>query len=70
MKSAVHKAKLGREEELAALKRLDAEARRLEKNVRGPSLQSFLAGEKFNSHALGGRSVFGWEAPPKKSQNP
>jgi uncharacterized protein len=68
MKSAVHKAKLERGEELAALKRLDAEARRLEKIVRGPSLQSFVAGEKFNSHALEGRSVFGWETPPEKSQ--
>ena len=31
LKSAVHKAKLGREEELAALRRLDEQSRRLER---------------------------------------
>jgi uncharacterized protein len=39
LKSAVRNAKLGREEELAALKRLDEQARRLERHVSGPSVE-------------------------------
>jgi uncharacterized protein len=61
MKSAVQKAKLGRDAEMQALKRLDSQARRLEGIVKGPSLGSFVAGELAASPALGGRSVFGWE---------
>ncbi|MBZ9962592.1 DUF763 domain-containing protein [Mesorhizobium sp. BR1-1-2] len=64
MKSAVAKAKLGREEELAALQRLDGQARRLERYVTGPSLKEIVAGEFDQSHLLGGRSVFGPEPPP------
>jgi len=61
LKSAVRSAKLGREEELQALKRLDDQARRLERTVQGPSLESFIATERTASPSLGGRSVFGWE---------
>ncbi len=61
MKSAVLKAKLGREEEMQALKRLDGQARRLEAIVEGPSFESFLATERAASSDLEGRSVFGWE---------
>ncbi|QKS00555.1 DUF763 domain-containing protein [Sphingomonas sp. CL5.1] len=63
MKSAVVKAKLGREEELAAIRRLDAQARRLEGAVSGPSVAAIIAGEFARSHDYGGRSVFGWEPP-------
>ncbi|MBZ9701959.1 MULTISPECIES: DUF763 domain-containing protein [unclassified Mesorhizobium] len=65
MKSAVAKAKLGREEELAALQRLDGQARRLERYVTGPSLKEIVAGEFDQSHLLGGRSVFGPEPLPE-----
>jgi hypothetical protein len=61
LKSAVRKAKLGRDEEAGALKRLDDQARRLENHVSGPSVEAFIAQERRNSHAYGGRSVFGWE---------
>ena len=61
LKSAVHQAKLGRDEELEALKRLDDQARRLERVADGPSFDAFVAQERQNSPALGGRSVFGWE---------
>jgi uncharacterized protein len=61
MKSAVRKAKLGREEEMQALQRLDSQARRLEAEANGPSFQSFVAAERAVSPALDGRSVFGWE---------
>ena len=63
LKSAVRTAKLGRDEQLAALRRLDAQARRLERVATGPSLEAFIAGERRDSHAFGGRSVFGWEPP-------
>jgi uncharacterized protein len=65
LKVAVQKAKLGREEELAALKRLDDEARLLERNVRGPPLPQIIAEERQRSQELGGRSVFGWEQGPE-----
>ncbi len=61
MKSAVLKAKLGRDEEMQALKRLDGQARRLEGHVKGPSLETFVAVEHAASPSLAGRSVFGWE---------
>jgi len=61
LKSAVQSARLGREEELQALKRLDDQARRLERTVTGPSLEAFVDAERTASPALDGRSVFGWE---------
>jgi len=67
MKSAVQKAKLGRGEELAALKRLDDQARQLDQTARGPSLDAFIAIERAASPSLDGRSIFGWEKelPPR-----
>jgi uncharacterized protein len=61
LKSAVQNAKLGGEEELGALKRLDQQARQLEDWAKAPSLDAFLAEERHKSPAYGGRSVFGWE---------
>jgi uncharacterized protein len=63
LKSAVQKARLGREEELGALKRLDCEARKLERLASGPSVEELMAQETERSHAYGGRSVFGREVP-------
>jgi hypothetical protein len=62
MKSAVHKAALGREEELAAIRRLDDQARQLEFLADGPSLDSHISRERARSPEYDGRSVFGWEA--------
>jgi hypothetical protein len=62
LKSAMQKAKLGRDEELSALRRLDDQARKLEGFVAGPSVDAFIAQERAQSPAFGGRSVFGWEA--------
>jgi hypothetical protein len=64
LKSAVSNAALGREEELGALKRLDDQARRLERHATGPTLDQHLAAERRASHSYGGRSVFGWEPEP------
>ncbi|HXT06334.1 MAG TPA: DUF763 domain-containing protein [Roseiarcus sp.] len=66
MKSAVVKARLGATEELAALRRLDAQARRLEVEADGPSAEALFAEERARSHDYGGRSVFGFEPPPQR----
>lgn len=63
MKDAVGKAKLGNDEKLAAIRRLDAQARAMERHATGPTLPDFVAEEFRNSHDYGGRSVFGWEPP-------
>jgi uncharacterized protein len=65
MKAAVQKAKLGHDDRLAALKRLDDEARRVERRSAGPSVPDVIAEERRLSHAYGGRSVFGWEPAPE-----
>jgi len=65
MKSAVVKARLGATEELAAIRRLDAEARRMEA-AEGPSVEAVFAEERARSHDYGGRSVFGFEPPPQR----
>lgn len=64
MKSAIGQAKLGNEERLGAIRRLDDEARRLECIATGPSLQEFVSEEFRRSPDYGGRSVFGWEKRP------
>jgi len=64
MKSAVQKGKLGREEELQALRRLDDQSRQMERYVTGPDLKEIIVGEFRQSADFGGRSVFGWEPPP------
>jgi hypothetical protein len=63
LKSAVQQAKLGRDEELGAIKRLDEQARRLERRARGPGVEELIAKERRMSPAYGGRSVFGVERP-------
>ena len=64
LKSAIGAARLGNEERLGAIQRLDREARRLERFVSGPALHEIVAKEKRLSHDYGGRSVFGWEPEP------
>jgi hypothetical protein len=64
MKAAVAKAKLGQDERLAALKRLDDEARRVERRAATPPVPDVIAEERRHSHSYGGRSVLGWEPAP------
>jgi hypothetical protein len=59
LKSAIQNAKLGRDDELAALQRLDAQARQLERHVSGPSVEALIADERERSHCYGGRTVSG-----------
>jgi uncharacterized protein len=65
LRAAIGRARLGQDERLDAIRRLDAEARRLERTAGGPSLAAHVAEERARSHALGGRSVFGREPPPE-----
>ena len=67
LKNAVQKAKLGQSEELAAIKRLDEQARRLERHASGPSVEALFAEERARSHQYGGRSVYGAEPPPNQT---
>jgi hypothetical protein len=64
LKSAVAKAKLGHAEELAAIRRLDDQARRLEREATGPGFDTLVAEERARSHEYGGRTVHGWARPP------
>jgi hypothetical protein len=64
LKSAVAKARLGQSEALAAIRRLDDQARRMEPYVGGPSVPDFIAEEGRQSHAYGGMTVMGPAKPP------
>jgi hypothetical protein len=58
LKNAVSRSRLGQNERLAALKRLDAQSRTLEGTVGGPTLKSYMAHERARSAQYGGRTVF------------
>jgi hypothetical protein len=58
LKQAVNQARLGRTEKLDALRRLDGHTRRLERTARGPTFDRYVASERAQSRALGGRTVF------------
>jgi hypothetical protein len=65
LRSAVDRAKLGAEDKLEAIRRLEVEARRLETVVTdGPSLEEVVAAERAASASFGGRTVFGPARPP------
>ena len=64
LKSAVEKAALGNDEKLAAIRRLDEQAQRLERHASGPSLEAHLTEERARSNEYGGRSIFGVEPAP------
>ena len=61
LKSAVAAARLGQDDRLHALRRLDAESRRLEAAAAGGAFAQLVAEERARSPSYGGRSVFGWE---------
>jgi hypothetical protein len=63
LKSVLGSAKLGNDEKLDAIRRLDSQARQLELTATGPSFGAFTAEERRRSFEYGGRSVFGWEPP-------
>jgi hypothetical protein len=57
LKSAVRNAKLGREEELGAMQRLDEQARVLERDAFRLSVKALIAEKRERSPSYGGRSV-------------
>ncbi|TXH33086.1 MAG: DUF763 domain-containing protein [Rhodospirillaceae bacterium] len=63
LKSAITAARLGNDERLDAIRRLDDQARRLERSATGPALPAFIGEERDRSADYGGRSIFGWEPP-------
>ncbi|ABS26772.1 protein of unknown function DUF763 [Anaeromyxobacter sp. Fw109-5] len=69
LRQAVDRAKLGEEDRLAAIRRLDEEARRLEGAAEGPTLEEFLDGERRASRAYGGRSVLEGGSPSGASES-
>jgi uncharacterized protein len=67
LKTAVRKAQLGQSDALAAIERLDRQARLLERHVGGPSVEALFVDERARSHEYGGPSVFG--LGPSQGQN-
>jgi hypothetical protein len=59
LRQAVDNARLDNDDRLAAIQRLDAQARTLERVVSGPSFGEFVAGERARSHEYAGRTVSG-----------
>lgn len=57
LKRAVEHAKLGNDDRLAAIRRLDQQARMLERVTKGPSFDEFVSEERAKSHEFGGRMV-------------
>jgi len=68
LKSAVHNAKLGNDEEASAIKRLDDQARQIERQASPRLVEDTIAEEFRRSHDYGGRSVFGWEPPAHETR--
>ena len=64
---AVTAARLGQSDRLSALRRLDAEVRRLERHATGAPFEELVQEERNRSHEYGGRSVFGRAKPPVRS---
>ncbi|KAB7765655.1 DUF763 domain-containing protein [Xanthomonas maliensis] len=69
LKHAMQQARLGNDERLQAIARLDAQARRLEASAHGPTVAQYIAQERRAAHRYGGRSVFGWEPAPAMAQD-
>jgi uncharacterized protein len=59
LKRAVRRARLGSTEELAAMRRLDEQARMLEGRASGPTFDAWVGAERTRSVGLGARSVGG-----------
>ena len=59
LKQAVSQARLGRDEKLQALRRLDEQARRIEGAATGPTFEALIDDEEDRSSQYGGRDVTG-----------
>lgn len=54
-------------EELAVIRRLDEQARRVERDASGHSAGALIVEHRMTSHCYGGRSVFGIEPTPTRA---
>jgi hypothetical protein len=70
LRRAVDRARLGEEDRAAAVRKLDAEARRLEADAAGPAFDAFVDEERGASATYAGRSVLGEARAPKASARP
>lgn len=68
LRGAVDRAKIGQDDRLAALERLDRQARHLERVADGESFEALIARERRESHRYGGRTVMGWAKPPRRAK--
>ncbi|MEM6541811.1 MAG: DUF763 domain-containing protein, partial [Bacteroidota bacterium] len=69
MKSAVEKAKIGRTDKLKAIQKLTEMSQKAEKNfVPNQNFEALVQKENDNAYKYGGRSVFGYEKPPRGKQ--
>ena len=57
LRTAVEHAKLGNDEKVAAIRRLDTQARALERMTTGPQFDALVSDERARSQEFGGRSV-------------
>jgi hypothetical protein len=64
LKSAVQRAKLGQDKQLAALQKLDGESRKLERAAKGPTFEGLLAEERAQSHQYGAAAFSAGSLPP------
>ncbi len=63
LRAAVRRAKLGQDDGLAAIRRLDRQARLLEQTASGPGFDEFIEAERAASADYGGRTVLGPAEP-------
>jgi hypothetical protein len=70
LRRAVDRARLGEEDRAAAIRKLDAEARRLEADAAGPAFDAFVDEERAASATYAGRSVRGKARPPAATRAP
>ena len=69
LKTAVARAKIGNDDRLSALRRLDAEARRLERTAGAIDVAAFIADERKQSAARGGMTVGSKKVGPPTKAN-
>lgn len=70
LRDAVDRARLGNDDKLSAIERLDRQARLLEQWAAGPSFEDFVEDERQASHLYGGRTVFGPAKPLPGASRP
>ncbi len=70
LRRAVDGARLGNDDRMAAIRRLDAQARGLEKVARGETWDELVRHERRESHRYGGMTVGGPAEPPKPRAGP